>query len=312
MSSGELDVIRDVCEKWYGFSPKEVGEVIRGVNHTFRIDRGGALCYAKLYSHSQTLDHIQLTHKLLLEFNDTERASVSKPLVACDGASFRWILVNSQLRLLSIYSEARGTAVALNEEEMRIVGRAVAEIHDQFSRSDARPCRLDISCIINSSLDFIVKSDIPDKFKIFLKEVSKNYIASVENNCLEYGIIHGDLDILNIRLHGKRCYFFDFEMLFHGPLLFDIAAILLSIFSNESSCEISRPLVLSVLRSYQDYKASSDTEVTVLPSVVFAKCIRSIAFLSKNCLIPPAMWPAVFIRTSEVLERTNKTLLSLQ
>lgn len=306
-----MNLIRDVCEKWYGFFPEMVSEVIHGVNHTFRIDRDGTICYAKLYSHSQTTEHIQLTHKLLLEFNDTERASVSKPLIASDGSSFRWIPVNSQLRLLSIYSEARGAAVTLTEEEMRIVGLGVAEIHRQFSRSGARASRLDISHIINSSLNFIIKSDIPDEFKIFLKETSKKYAESIENRPLECGIIHGDLDILNIHLHGKVCSFFDFEMLFHGPLVFDIAAVLLSIFSNESSCEISRPLVLSVLHGYQDYKALGNAEVAVLPSAVFAKCIRSIAFLSENCLIPSEMWPAVFIRTSEVLGRMSKTLLSL-
>ncbi|MBI0330414.1 phosphotransferase enzyme family protein [Burkholderia plantarii] len=311
MTNGNLDVIRDACEKWYGFSPEMVTEIIHGVNHTFRINHGKVIYYAKLYSHDQTIEHIKLTHKLLLDFNDTERASVSKPLIARDDASFRWIRVNSQLRLLSIYSEAKGTAVALTEKEMCIVGRAVAEIHEQFSSSGARASSLDIPHIIDVSLDFIVKSDIPDDFKIFLTERSKNYVRSVENKHLECGIIHGDLDILNIRLHGNGCSFFDFEMLFNGPLLFDIAAILLSIFSNESSCESSRPLVLSILRSYQDYKALSAAEVAVLPSAVFAKCIRSIAFLSRNCLIPSAMWPTVFIRTSEVLERMNKTLLDL-
>lgn len=209
--------------------------VHRGVNDTYLISSAERSYSLKVYSLNWRSFESIADELGCIERLDASGISVATPIARRDGATITRIPTPEGLRYAVLFHWIAGVLPSFADEAHSAqVGRDLARLHaagDNLRLSQIRP-RLDMTDLFERPVARI-RSQIESepaqvvRFDALVKRLA-NQVRQAAVELPDWGFCHGDAAHINLRVHGHRVYFFDFEWCGPGWRIYDLATYIWS------------------------------------------------------------------------------------
>lgn len=220
-----------------------------------------------------------------LNFLHTNGFPVAYPIARRSGGYITEILAPEGVRYVLVSAFAQGDEADYDTlEDFCLTGKSVAELHnvsDEFKTPHKR-VELDLALFTEERFDSIVPhiSHRPNDLA-FLSDCiqfSRESIATVGVESLDYGFIHGDVHGGNCHLHEGVLTHFDFEECGFGFRVFDMATFKWACCEGEKGGERWAAFV----EGYKTIRTINDADLQLVDTFVLLRHIWLIAFHMRN------------------------------
>jgi Ser/Thr protein kinase RdoA (MazF antagonist) len=287
----------------YGMPFRSLKLASQGLNITFKLTTEIREFHLRLYrGQGRCRQAIDGEIAALLAFRPADEVYVARPQKLREGGYIFSCPYNDEPRSACLFMAARGRQAESNPGDMRQFGVALAVMHRQMNASPvaSRPF-LPLEAIGEAT------HHLPRRGSQFrhlcrkIKRIGVMIDANLKSHAsLRRGFCHGDAWCGNAYLSGPRTTFFDFDNCFDGPLVADLVPQIAWLWQS------MRPEFPALARILLDAYASilplSNADIAAIPLLVQLHEVCAIAFLSKHCILEPAIWAECLDRSARMLD----------
>ena len=202
-----------------------------GVNDTYQVEAESSTYFLRIYRHGwRTRAEIEAEVDMLLHLR-SEGLSVSYPLERTDGTHLTRIGAPEGVRYATLFTNAPGAPVTMNDRNSRVYGELVARIHaslDTVAKDDRR-FHLDAHHLVVEPLGSIEpflqhrRTDL-DYLRDCGTQLAKKIEILLPQTSPHYGSCHGDVHGGNVHIgSGGGLTLFDFDCWGYGWRAYDVA-----------------------------------------------------------------------------------------
>tara|TARA_R110002072_G_scaffold1989_5_gene16580 strand:+ start:35682 stop:36701 length:1020 start_codon:yes stop_codon:yes gene_type:complete len=247
----------------------------------------GSFVVAKFYRPGRwSEEQILAEHKFLLELEEAE-IPVIAPIKMQGKTLFRLKgdKVEKLALFFTIFPRKGGRAPEeMNEEQLQIMGRLLARIHNvgETSNADSR-VRIDSDSFGISNLEFLLKNNfLPPHYKNPFEKVVRD-ICDVSKDLFKdkkYLRIHGDCHKGNVIMRPEGPYFIDFDDMLMGPAIQDIWLVTPA---TDMDGNMDREILIE---AYQEMRSFNRSEIKLIEPLRSLRIIHFCAWIAKRSKDP--------------------------
>ncbi|MFD2444992.1 phosphotransferase enzyme family protein [Bacillus sp. CGMCC 1.16607] len=261
--------------------------LIRGLNDTYIVETEIAKYIFRIYREgwrgkSEILYELDAINHL-----SKNGCQVSKPIMRKDGEWLSEVHAPEGMRYGVLFTFSKGDRPEINEENVYLIGKALANIHkatDSFVSNNERKFELNVTHLLDGPLSLITptleKYMKSEKYSFLDGVLSKIKADILYNDDLEYGFCHGDFHNFNMHLLGDQIEAFDFDCCSRGYRSYDIAVFLWNLKQNYPNLETS--CWNQFLNGYLSEKSIGNGDLQALNQFVILRRIWFLGIILKN------------------------------
>ncbi|WP_413307109.1 phosphotransferase [Bacillus sp. 1P10SD] len=258
----------------------------RGLNDSYVITTQNAKYIFRVYRHNWRSESDILFELDALNWLKVQGLLVSAPLKSKDGIFAVGILAPEGKRYGVLFTYSPGDRPEINEENCRILGRSLAELHHKSSSlvsSQERSFDLDINHLLAEPVSILLPLFIRylDSNQIHtFNEIVTNLEDTIRESTLEYGFCHGDFHNFNMHLNNQQLEVFDFDCCGFGYRAYDIAVFWWNLKNNYRTVE--KTCWDAFLNGYLSQRNMSEEDIRSLPHFISVRRIWLLGTMLKN------------------------------
>lgn len=172
-----------------------------------------------------------------------------------------------------------------NGRYLEKLGEIMAKLHNQAmawpQAKELKRFAWDIDDLVGPDArwgDFSLMKGLPEEYMDSYRQAVQLIRSRLERfgrSCNRYGLIHDDISINNVLLHGDELYLLDFDDCGFGWYLYDIPTIVLEYFD-----DAMREILSAVLKGYEKFRTLAQEEREELPTFILLKKIVRIGWIA--------------------------------
>jgi Ser/Thr protein kinase RdoA (MazF antagonist) len=185
-----------------------------------------------------------------------------------------------------LFTYSPGDRPEISEDNCRILGRSLAELHHKsssFVSSHERSFELDLNHLLSEPVSILLpslKNHLqPEQVNTFC-EIVANLEKMIRERMLEYGFCHGDYHNFNMHLQGQNLEIFDFDCSSFGYRAYDIAVFWWNLKNNYRNLE--KVCWDAFLNGYLSQRNLSEEDRRSLPLFISVRRIWLLGTMIKN------------------------------
>ncbi|MBC8156372.1 MAG: phosphotransferase [Bacteroidetes bacterium] len=273
--------LKDHVEQRYGFGELTGSLLLHNVSDTYLLASPTDKYIFKVYRRAhRSLTEIRGEVELLTTLKE-QGAKVSYPLSDLTGSYIQEFNAAEGIRHGVLFTFAPGKPVYdLTDEQLTIVGREMAFVHNITSRIDLQHDRkvYDINTTIIEPLKTLKQAfaDDPDSYDYLLATADRviRKMASIDTAAFNYGYCHYDFLPKNFHFDPDNTLtFFDFDFAGKGFLANDLLSFSLHFFFHASAGKLTQAEADRAfgvfLAGYRAIRSISDEEIAAIPYLGF-------------------------------------------
>jgi Ser/Thr protein kinase RdoA (MazF antagonist) len=286
--------LKDFIVEKYGFQNVDCRLLVRNVSDTYILEGDGLKYILKIYRTTyRSLDEIKGEVELL-NILKKEGVPVAYPIADLSGNQIQQFQAAEGIRYGVLFSFAQDKVIPIpNDEQLRIIGRNVAFMHNITSTCKLQHQRIvyDINSTLKQPLEIIKQrfTDMPQEYA-FLKDLADKVITESDHfdtSVFSYGYCHYDLLPKNFHFDDHdNITFFDFDWMGEGFLVNDLMTFFVQLFFlvtlNAINREEADRMFSVFIEGYREKRTITENELKLTPYLGVMFWMYAFRFYEEN------------------------------
>ena len=280
----------------YGFVLIAVQCLVDGVNSVFEIDAKDSRYFFKIFDRDRDIQDIQWELDAVLNFPNGSSCRVARPIKSLGGADFVKVDFGA---FASLFEEARGRPIAVDRTDLFQFGTSLATLQNSLNEMPLGPPDaryFDSVALLRDTIELLESKLGVSKHLLQSLTALRSIFSKLSQ--LPSSWCHGDARFENCHIENGVLTFFDFENLFYGPRIYDLAK---GKWCLEQIDPPNAPgLWESLLNGYRSVYTLSKLEDESIEQLVCLNEVWSLHFLAAKCELSPELWEYTDLRAQRI------------
>ena len=284
-------------------------------NFVYAFRKGGERCFLRFADSAEREGAAIEAEMALLCWLDSQGMSVTTPIMSKNARCVETVETDLGIFHAVVFAQLHGTQLALEEisiAQFEIWGATLGKLHAVMHLY--QDPRLSARCTWRDHLK-MAQISVPKGEPRVQAECDHltAWLAALPVTATNYGLIHGDFELDNLRWQDEILAMFDFDDCSYSWYVVDVAFALRDLF--ESGIDLNNPSLRAFIRGYSEHHALDEELISHLPTfmrlanlLTYAKLVRAMDLAHDQDY--PEAYTSLLLKLENWIQNYKASLLS--